>query len=390
MLRDDEAGTALEPGTRTFDFSEVPFIVIWEMTRACALKCVHCRAQALDRRDPGELTTGQAYGLLDEIKRFQAEPGGPTPLVVLTGGDPMRRPDALDIVRYGTDLGLRVAMTPSGTDEITRDSVKRLKSAGLKRLAVSLDGSNECLHDSFRKVRGSYDWTMQIIQWANEIGLPVQINTTITRHNRDDIGNLVALMESMSIVLWSVFFLIPVGRGRIEDALRGADYERVFHKMYDLSRTSAFDVKSTEAPHYRRFVVQRRRDERRSETTQGIYPMRDGNGKIGRSAKGVNAGNGFVFISHVGEVQPSGFLPISAGNVKRVSLVHLYRNSGLFRMIRDYSKLKGKCGVCEYQTLCGGSRSQAFAILGDYMASDPFCVYVPKGYTPGDQEKKFW
>lgn len=350
------------------DFSENPFIVIWEMTRSCALKCLHCRAEAVSERDPRELSTDEAHRLLREIRRFGQ------PVVVLTGGDPLRRPDTPDIVGYGADLGLRMALTPSGTAEVTPEILVELKKKGLSRLAVSLDGSTGRIHDGFRRVDGSYQWTLAIVRWANQLGLPVQINTTITRHNLGDIDALYKLLASLKIVLWSVFFLVPVGRGRLEDEVRGRDYERLFHKMVEFSKEAAFDIKSTEAPHYRRVVVQSGRKI----------------GGPGRAPKGVNDGNGFVFISHTGEIFPSGFLPLAAGNVREDSLVEVYRHSELFTQIRDTSRLKGKCGVCEYRSICGGSRSRAYGVSGDFMASDPFCVYVPKGHSVREEEKKFW
>lgn len=388
---------AEKPDISSCDFSQNPFIVIWEMTRSCALKCVHCRAEAVDVRSPDELTTSQAFSLLEEIRRFGR------PLVVFTGGDPLRRPDALSLIKYGSDLGLRMTMTPSGTPEVTYEILQKLKQNGLARLAVSLDGSTAAIHDSFRKVEGSFAWTMNIIRWANEIGLPVQINTTITRYNLNDLEAFGRLLQSMPIVLWSVFFLVPVGRGHLEDEISGREYEKVFNWMADLSEKSSFDIKSTEAPHYRRVLIQRKqRASARAltESTESVVselrhgsfawqkaPSADG---VGRSTQGVNDGNGFVFISHTGEIQPSGFLPLSGGNVKKHSLVDVYRNSELFRRLRDASQLEGKCGVCEYKTVCGGSRARSYGVYGNYMAPEPFCVYVPKGYSIKTEEKMFW
>lgn len=342
---------------QNIDFDQKPYLVIWETTRSCALKCLHCRAEAIDRRDPGELSTEQAFALMDQIAATEA------PLVVLTGGDPMRRPDILDIVRYGTERGLHIALTPSGTPEMTADRVRALKAAGLARLAVSLDGSTAAIHDSFRRVEGSYEWTLNIIRWVAEAGLPSQINTTVTRYNLDDFGSMAELMLTLPIVLWSVFFLVPVGRGKLDDEISAEEYEKVFHQMADLEERAPFDIKSTEAPHYRRVLLQR-----------GAA----GNRRPERAAFGVNDGKGFVFVSHTGEVWPSGFLPLTAGNVKTADLGELYRHSPLFRGIRDYADLKGKCGHCEYKNICGGSRARAYAMTGDMMASDPFCSYQPK------------
>lgn len=342
---------------RNIDFDLKPYLVIWETTRSCALKCLHCRAEAIDRRDPNELSTAEAFALMDQISKLEV------PLTVLTGGDPMRRPDILEIVRYGTDRGLRLALTPSGTPEMTRARVDSLKAAGLARLAVSLDGSTAEIHDSFRRVPGSYGWTLDIIRWASEAGLPAQINTTVTRYNLDDFDRMADLMLTLPIVLWSVFFLVPVGRGSQDDQITAEEYEKVFHKMADLAERAPFDIKSTEAPHYRRVLLQR-----------GAA----GNRRPERAAFGVNDGKGFAFVSHTGEVWPSGFLPLSAGNIKSADLGDLYRESPLFRGIRDHAKLKGKCGLCEYKNICGGSRARAYAMTGDLLASDPFCAYQPK------------
>lgn len=367
------------------DFGRSPFLVIWEMTRACALKCRHCRAEAIDQRDPNELTREEAFGLLDEIRRFGK------PLVVLTGGDPLRRPDASEIVEYGTKLGLRMTMTPSATKEVTPAILRKLKDGGLARLAVSLDGSTPACHDAFRGVPGAYEQTLQIIQWAHEAGLPVQINTTVTKHNLEEIDSLCELLTTLRIALWSVFFLVPVGRGKLEDEMGGHEYERIFNHMAHLSEHVPFDIKSTEAPHYRRVLVQRMMEEqlpsfakRRESVSSRSFPG------VGRAPIGVNDGKGFVFVSHTGEIYPSGFLPVSAGNVKRNSLVEVYRDSDVFKKIRDYSQLRGKCGACEYKNICGGSRSRAFAVTGDFMAPDPFCVHVPKGYRVSEEETRYW
>jgi radical SAM protein len=356
-------------------------VVIWETTRSCALKCVHCRAEAIDRRSPDELTGKQAFMLLEEVRRFGK------PIVVLTGGDPLRRPDIKRIVRYGTSLGLRMAVTPSGTQEITEPDVKDLKEAGTARLAVSVDGSSAGIHDAFRGVDGSFQWTMEILRWAKKADLPVQINTTISRHNIDDLDPLCLLMESMDIVLWSVFFLVPMGRAKLDDEIGGREYERVFNRMAHLAGHVSFDIKSTEAPHYRRVLIQRAIESRLPSFANEKPPSAPG---VGRAPMGVNDGKGFVFISHTGEIYPSGFLPISGGNVKNDSLTDVYRHSELFTTIRDHSRLKGKCGACEYKTVCGGSRARAFAVHGDMMAADPFCVHVPRGYPLSEEERRYW
>ena len=370
-------------------FNQDPLVVIWEMTRACALKCVHCRAEAIDRRSPGELSTDEAFSLLDEIHRFK------DPLVVLTGGDPLRRPDALDIVEYGATLSLHMAMTPSATSEVSFELLRDFKKAGLARLAVSLDGSTLEIHDAFRQVAGSYDWTLRIMRWANELDLSLQINTTVSRYNLADFDSIARFLETFRVSLWSVFFLVPVGRANISQEPRARDFEAVFNRMAERSRFSSYQIKSTEAPQYRRVALQTLRQPK----TVPDDSLNEGSFTWSNASRGentprpilpVNDGKGFVFISHTGEIHPSGFLPLSAGNVKKDSLVNIYRNSSLFKTLRDYSKLKGKCGVCEYKSVCGGSRARAFAVHGDMMASDPFCVHVPKGYRVSEEEKRFW
>jgi len=369
----------MRPDLDALDFAVSPFLVIWETTRSCDLACLHCRAEAVTRRHPLELSTEEARRMMDDVRRFGR------PLFVLTGGDPLKRPDVVELVAYGTSIGLRMAMTPSGTPLMTRDVLAQLADAGLARLAVSLDGSSAAIHDAFRGVAGSYDWTIRMLQAARELGLTTQVNTTVSRHNLEDFDALCELMVGLGIALWSVFFLVPTGRARAGDVASADEFESVFHRMYDLSRTAPFDIKSTAAPQYRRVVLQRQVAERRageradtpSPLTAGVgFSLADG---VGRS-KGVNDGDGFLFVSHTGAIYPSGFLPVAAGNVRSDDLVAVYRDSPLFRSLRDRSLLKGKCGVCEYRDVCGGSRARAYAVTGDALESEPFCAHVPARY----------
>ncbi len=358
------------------DFNERPFIVIWETTQACDLACVHCRACAQPLRNPFELSTEEAKRMIDEIAAMQ------TPLFVMTGGDPLKRPDIYDLVSHAASKGVRPSLTPSATPLLTREAIVRLKESGLARLAISLDGPTAKIHDAFRRVAGSYDWTLQAVRWAREIGLPVQINTTITRHNLQYLDDMIELLETMDIVLWSVFFLVPTGRGQTVDLISADEFEEVFARLYETSRHAKFDIKSTEAQHYRRYLLQRRTELRREGVEQSRLPqvlgMPQSEDGIGRARKGINDGKGFVFISHQGEVFPSGFLPVSAGNVRRESLADLYRNSPLFKALRDEENLHGKCGVCEFRQVCGGSRARAYALTGDMFAEEPCCAYHPK------------
>ncbi len=364
------------------DFNERPFIVIWETTQACDLACVHCRACAQPVRSALELSTDEAKRLIDEVSALKA------PVFVLTGGDPLKRPDIFELVEYASSHGVRISLTPSATPLLTQEAIHNLKQCGLARLAISLDGPSAEIHDAFRRVSGSYDWTLRAVRWAREIGLPVQINTTITRHNLQYLGSMIALLEQLDIVLWSVFFLVPTGRGSTAGLISAEEFEQVFEKLYETSHRVKFDIKSTEAQHYRRFLLQRRTEEKRkgnSQSRPAILGTNTADG-IGRAPRGINDGKGFVFISHLGEVFPSGFLPVSAGNVRKQSLAELYRHSPLFVSLRDSKNLKGKCGICEFREVCGGSRARAYALTGDVFAEEPCCVWQPKISIAGTGE----
>jgi radical SAM protein len=351
------------------DFDQAPFLVIWEVTRACALACVHCRADAMPRRDPCELTTEEGFRLIDQVRAFGPRP----PLFVLTGGDPMRRPDLASLVRYAADAGLTVALTPSGTAAATRARLVELKDAGLSRVAVSLDGPTPKTHDAFRRVRGSYAWTMRIIEDTIELGLPLQINSTVSKVTLPHLQALTARIAELPVTLWALFFLIQTGRGSGLESITAEECERVLHVLYDLSLTSQFGIKTTEAPHYHRVVWQREHD----RTAQGLpIDAIKRRGQL-RAPRSVNDGNGFVFIDHLGNICPSGFLPAPRGNVRTHDLVDVYREDELFVRLRNPNALLGKCGRCEFRAICGGSRSRAFAATGAVMASDPLCAYEP-------------
>lgn len=360
------------------DFDQAPFLVIWETTQACDLACKHCRAEAQPDRHADELTTAEAKRLLEDVRRF-----GPI-IFVFSGGDALKRPDIAELVAHGSDLGLRMAITPATTPLATRERLQELKDAGLSRLAISLDGSHQGIHDEFRQVNGSFDHGLRILRTSQEIGLTTQVNTVVAKHNLDDFDALCALMTELGIVFWEVFFLVPMGRARPQDVASADEFEAVFNRLYDLSRTAPFDIKATAAPQYSRVVLQRKVAERRNGDTADADVLTDGVGfsmtdGIGR-ARNVNDGDGFMFVSHTGDVFPSGFLPVCAGNVRRDDLVEVYRNAPVFRALRDRSQLKGKCGVCEYRPVCGGSRARAYAVTGDYLEAEPYCAYVPIRY----------
>lgn len=364
----------MNPLIGAIDFDEQPFIAIWEVTQACDLACVHCRASAQPERSPLELSTEEGKELIDQISALRV------PVFVLTGGDPIKRPDLFELIGHARQVGVRVSLTPSATPLLTRDIIVRLKEAGLARLAVSMDGARAETHDVFRGMSGSFARTLDAIRWANEVGLPVQINTTFSRRNIAEIDEMVALMESLKITLWSVFFLVPTGRGKLSDLLNAEEFEQVFETLYHLSKTASFDLKTTEAPHYRRYLLQQRVLERKAGISESTM-QRPASDSIGRAPRGLNDGKGFVFISHTGEVYPSGFLPKAAGNIRQQTLAKLYRESPIFQSLRDTSMLEGKCGACEFKEICGGSRSRAFALTGNPLAEEPCCSYIPKGYV---------
>jgi len=364
----------MNPDAIEIDFDERPYIAIWEVTQACDLACMHCRACAQPKRHPLELSTDEGKRLIDQIGEMKV------PVFVLTGGDPIKRPDLFELIEYANQVGVRVSLTPSATPLLTREIVHRLKECGLARLAISLDGSNRETHDAFRGMSGSFDRTMEAIEWANEVGLPVQINTTFSRTNYADLDAIAALLQKKKITLWSVFFLVPTGRGKLGELLTDEEFEDIFAKLYSLSKWADFHIKTTEAQHYRRYVLQQQVIEKKAKSrAMASAKVAD---SIGRAPRGLNDGKGFVFISHTGEVYPSGFLPISGGNVRRDRLSDIYQNSPIFKQLRDPDQLSGKCGACEFRYICGGSRARALAVNGDAMAEEPCCAYVPKNYVP--------
>jgi radical SAM protein with 4Fe4S-binding SPASM domain len=351
-------------------FAHAPFIVIWEVTRACALACVHCRAEAIARRHPDELTTDEGKRLIDRVAGFG---GARPPLLVLTGGDPMRRRDLAELVRHAVGRGLSVGLTPSGTAAVTHARLEELRDAGVARLAVSVDGSTAAAHDAFRRVRGSHRYTMRIVDDARRLGLPLQINTTVARQTVDDLPALAELVGRTGAVLWALFFLIPVLRARAEHALTAAEIEGVLLWAAELQQHVPFGIKTTEAPHYHRVLAQRK-----LAIGDGSVAPR----ALGRAGRAVTDGNGFLFVDHVGRICPSGFLPLPAGNVRTDHLVRVYRQHPLFRSLRRPDRLGGRCGACEFRAVCGGSRARAYAATGDPLAEDPGCDHVPSGARP--------
>jgi radical SAM protein len=358
------------------DFDLSPFTIAWEITRACAFACVHCRADAQHQRDPRELTTEEGFGLIDRFKAFGS------PILIFTGGDPMMRRDLFDLIAYATQVGLRCSLTPTATALPTEARLRKAKEAGIRRIALSLDAPSPEVHDAFRQVSGSWERTMRILRNAQAVGLSAQVNTTVTRHNVDLLPDMVRFVDEVGAVQWSVFFLVPTGRAQVEHMISPEAHEQVFGWLYELSKVALFDIKATAAPMYRRVAIERKRAEAGGEgpvAFQGAgFQYADG---LDRPVKGVNDGKGFLFVSHLGEIMPSGFLPISAGDVRKDDVVEVYRNHSLFQDLRDVSKLKGKCGICEYREVCGGQRGRAYGVTGDYLETDPACAYEPAEVT---------
>ena len=270
--------------------------------------------------------------------------------------------------------GLEPSLTPSATPLLTEEAVTKMKAHGLGRMAVSLDASNAVEHDAFRRVDGSFDLTLRAIRQAARESIPVQVNTTVTRRTVADLPNMVALLEDLGIVMWSVFFAVPTGRAKNSDLITAGEVEDLFGFLFETSKRVPFSIRTTEAMHYRRYVLQHG-----GAMPLGVHPHPDALDHNGapRAPRGVNEAKGFVFISHIGDVDPSGFLPLKAGNVKQQRLADIYRDSPLFVSLRDPDNLHGKCGRCEFRELCGGSRARAWAMTGDVFASDPLCSYQP-------------
>ncbi|WP_313896117.1 TIGR04053 family radical SAM/SPASM domain-containing protein [Streptomyces sp. YIM 98790] len=372
-----------------------PFIVIWEATRACPLACRHCRAEAVPDRDPRELDTAAARELLAQVASF----GRPAPLFVITGGDPFQRPDLLELIRHGRELGLSTAVAPSGTPTLTRQALREVHAAGAAALSLSLDGSTAGLHDGFRGVPGVFRWTLDAWDTALDLGMKVQINTTVTRHNLEDLPYIVRLVQAHRAVVWSAFFLVPTGRGSLLSGLTARETEDVLNFVYDVGLS--VPAKTTEAHHFRRVVLQRRvlaeRGEdhvavlglgalyRRLRARARTLGLDEAVRRSRRPPLDINAGRGFVFVSHTGTVHPSGFLPLAAGDVRSSPLPEIYRGSRLFTGLRDADKLGGRCGRCEFRRVCGGSRSRAYGLTRDPYAEEPWCAYRP-GSFPFQEE----
>jgi heme b synthase len=340
-------------------------LVAWETTRNCNLACVHCRASATTGPHSGELDTSEAFQLLDQIAEIAK------PIIILTGGEPLLREDIFDIAAYGTRKGLRMVMAPNGT-LITEDIARKLMDAGIKRISISLDGSTPQSHDSFRKVEGAFAGAVNAMKIASKVGLEFQVNTTITKTNLDQIPEIQKLAVDLGAVAHHIFLLVPTGRGKyiVDREISAVEYEETLNWFYDQRDKTPLELKATCAPHYYRILRQRARKEGRSVSfnTHGLDAV----------TRGCLGGIGFCFVSHRGDVQPCGFLTANCGNVRQRSFAEIWQNSDVFRALRDYDKLKGKCAPCEFKRVCGGCRARAYEATGDLLAEEPLCSYVPR------------
>ena len=335
-----------------------PRVIAWESTRACNFACVHCRAQAQKQPDPNQLTTQEALDLVDQIASFCK------PVLIISGGDPLQRKDIFDIAKYASDNGLRVVMSPSGSN-ITPEVIKKMKNSGVKMISLSLDGSSPEIHDGFRQVTGAFNLAMQNMSYAREGDLAFRINTTVTQHNLQDLPNILKLAVNVGAQEWDVFMLVPTGRGKIAMEITPTQYEETLKFIYETSQTSQIPIKVTCAPQYRRIIAQQAK-------------QTENQGKPHLSGRGCMAGNGFCFISHVGDVYGCGFLPISAGSIRQQNLQQIYQHAPLFVELRNHELLKGKCGACNYKVKCGGCRARAFSTCKDYLEEEPYCIYKPQ------------
>ncbi len=360
------AALLAEEAFRGCIYSAAPRNVYWEMTVACGLACQHCRASAIPQRDPLELTFEEGCAMIRDIR-------GMGSMLILTGGDPMLRPDLFELIAYARSIGVPVSITPSATPSLTREAVQRFKELGVAALGISLDAPTAELHDSFRGVSGTFARSLEIFGWAREFRLPVQVNTTVTRSTLPTLEELYRLLCEQAVPpvkRWSLFLLVPVGRGARLGLPSAGEVEDLWAWVYQTAREAPFHVATVEAPHYRRYWVERRLAE--GATLAELE-------RAARSAGlGIRDGNGVIFVSHRGEVYPAGFLPYPVGNVRERLLSEIYRHSPALIALRDMNRLKGKCRRCAYRWACGGSRARAFAMSGDPFASDPLCAYEPR------------
>jgi AdoMet-dependent heme synthase len=363
MAEQPHHGSGPRHGAR--DYSRTPLNIYWEMTQACALACRHCRASAVPNPHPMELTFEEGVKFLSQFPDF----GEPLPQLILTGGDPLERKDLYPLIDEAHRLGIGVSITPAATQAFTRDVLVKLQQHSVEGLGLSLDGSTAERHDSIRGVPGTFDLTLQAMRWAQELQMPLQVNTLVSEETAGDIPAVYELLKPFGVARWSLFFLISVGRGKVLQPLSPQEGEKLMGWIFETSRAAPFVVATTEAPAYRRVALERMKDEgmtgeqiKRNPATRGF---------------GIRDGHGIMFVSSTGDICPAGFLPLVVGNVRKDRVADIYRNAPVFKSLHDPSQFEGPCGFCEYSALCGGSRARAFEATGSPLGSDPFCTYEP-------------
>ena len=388
-------------------------LVFWEVTKGCNLRCIHCRATATELSSPTDLPTRTALTVIDQIS------AAANPILVLSGGEPLYRSDIFQLARYATDKGLRVALATNGT-LVTKDVARMIVDSGVRRVSISLDGADAITHDSFRGIPGAFEAAVRGLENLKALGMSVQINMTIARHNAHQLPDVLQLARKLGADALHTFLLVPVGCGvdiAAEQMVPPEEYERMLNWFYDQSLAGGIELKATCAPHYFRVARQRRAADRRAaEQLASIAPVQTpkvpdrssigpiditmpgstgialkphGIGQpvghpgghpsdLNAMTKGCLAGTGVCFISHEGEVYPCGYLPVIAGDLRKQTFADIWENSTVFHELRDSSGLKGKCGCCEFRNVCMGCRARAYAATGDFMDEEPFCVYQPR------------
>ena len=376
----------------SLDFSKRPILVFWETTRACALKCRHCRASAMPDPLPGELDTTEGRSLVEQVAAF----GRPHPILVFTGGDCLARPDLFELVRYARSLGVPAALSPSVTPRLDARAFLEMSEAGVAAVSISLDGARASTHEHVRGIPGHFAATVEAIRMAVSAGLRVQVNTAVMRENIHELPELAALLHDLGVHIWEVFFLVVTGRAAGDSQLSAAESEEVCHLLFDASGYGLL-VRTVEAPFFRRVAAWRReRPDLEPQEVAAAFGLGPGYPRaVGRLREllgppihapaaqtvATRDGSGIMFVAHDGDVYPAGFMPLPLGNVRERPLMELYREDPLLRAIRA-ARFTGRCGDCEYRHLCGGSRSRALASSGDPLGEDPACAYRPVVGSP--------
>ena len=363
----------MQPYSRS-DFGVHPLMFYYETTQACDLVCKHCRASAQENAADDELSTELALRLIDQVASFPRKPN-----IVFTGGDPLKRGDLFELIRHAVSRELSVALTPSATPLATPEAFQRAKDAGVQAFGISLDGPTATVHDAFRGFEGSFDKTLEMLANAKQLGIPVQVNTSLTQRNFALLDGIADLLGNIGgVMMWSVFFLVPVGRGIEEDRITAEEYEIAFAKLWQFAKEKSFAVKTTEAPHYRRFVLRQG-----GNPLDVPRPFRFAKGEMSgpysktrhRAPLGVTDGRGIMFVSHRGDICPAGFLPLVCGRFPEDSVVDVYQRHPVFTALQNPDNYKGICGQCEYRFVCGGSRARAYTVTGDFLEAEPDCCY---------------